>query len=653
MTDIIDIVSLDNVQFTKFQPHYQSKLVNKIKDSFTLEEQQIFLTSFYCYLNCDKDAYVIDLTKVQAWCGYTRYDNAKTVLEKVENADYKIFAPVGAGAIDSCLSSNRTGKAKRGGHNKEQILMTLDTFKRFCVKAGKKAAILHIYYIKLEAIIFKLMEEQSEDLTNQLKIKDSVIEQNEETLQKEKERILVRQNPVNTQCIYYGYIDDTNAKNERLIKFGLSNNIGQRLESHKSTYTNFRLQQVYKVTNNIAIENIIKSHPVLSPRKRIINIRGKPKVEIMSIDMEPEFEEIIAICDEQTIKEFEEVEGAKKYPRGGKRKDSRGSRAKPPVQFNIDTVIKEIIREAEYNPDNYHSTLEENEKLKLENTKKDKLIKQLEKDIKLKDKKLGVFKENKKNKTVTITDGTGNFIMYAFRIGQFRYKCGTIEVAKSKEISESLKEKFPDGEMEYVVRMSNKFTYKIAEHFMRRDLDTLKLQCFDGSIGDIKEIMDTCVLLERVFHRNDMNTVFNNLTNFHELSEPREQVNVPTSRRSPRPVNQIDPDTNVIINTFDTFEDSGSAVGCTGAAISSAVRNGTVTKGFAWRYANVSREDQYSDQPVIKVNCTTGEKTHFDTISAAKTDAGISSPGLRMRILTQLHVDGFHWIFDKDSGRYL
>ena len=90
----------------------------------------------------------------------------------------------------------------------------------------------------------------------------------------------------------------------------------------------------------------------------------------------------------------------------------------------------------------------------------------------------------------------------------------------------------------------------------------------------------------------------------------------------------------------------------TGTAIGIALREKRQCQGFLWRYSGISQEDQYSDQPVIKVSCCSGEKTYFKTISDAAKDCNISAPGLRSRILTDVHVNKYHWIFDKDSTHY-
>ena len=80
----LDIVKLiENNPITKLSNDYNVKLLTKIKENFTDFEQHLFLSSFYCYLNCDpKKDFVIDLDNVWKWLGFSQKVNAKTLLEK-------------------------------------------------------------------------------------------------------------------------------------------------------------------------------------------------------------------------------------------------------------------------------------------------------------------------------------------------------------------------------------------------------------------------------------------------------------------------------------------------------------------------------------------------------------------------------------------
>ena len=79
----IDIVNLiESNPITKFNGNYQSKLIEKVKNNFNNYEQQMFLSSFYCYLNYNKTDFVIDLDNIWKWLGFNQKFNAKRLLEK-------------------------------------------------------------------------------------------------------------------------------------------------------------------------------------------------------------------------------------------------------------------------------------------------------------------------------------------------------------------------------------------------------------------------------------------------------------------------------------------------------------------------------------------------------------------------------------------
>ena len=89
---------------------------------------------------------------------------------------------------------------------------------------------------------------------------------------------------MNTQTIYFGTIDNTNAENEKLIKFGHTNNLAARVADHHKKYTNFILAGAFRVCNKVEIENHIKAHPKIKRQIRTIEVAGKNKTEIIAYD---------------------------------------------------------------------------------------------------------------------------------------------------------------------------------------------------------------------------------------------------------------------------------------------------------------------------------------------------------------------------------
>ena len=133
--NIVDLIEHNPI--TRLTNTYQNKLLSKIKDNFNDTEQQLFVSSFYCYLNYNKTDFIIDLDTIWVWLGFSQKIRAKELLEKnfKLDIDYKIFAPQVGGAkelleknftpeIDyKCLLSlpGKQTNTGRGGHNKEKI----------------------------------------------------------------------------------------------------------------------------------------------------------------------------------------------------------------------------------------------------------------------------------------------------------------------------------------------------------------------------------------------------------------------------------------------------------------------------------------------------------------------------------------------------
>jgi hypothetical protein len=267
--NIVDLI--ENNPIARLTNTYQNKLLTKIKANFTDNEQQIFVASFYCFLNYDstKD-FVIDFDNVWKWLGFSNKANSKQLLNKqfIVDKDYKVLL----------INPNEQRKHTKGGHNKETIMLNVETFKKFCMKAGTtKADEIHDYYIRLEKTLQEVIHEESAELKLQL-------EHSENAREKIREKTLLEQFANNTQCVYYGLIDNVSDKNEKLIKFGNSNNLKTRVAMHKNTYKNFRLLNAFKVENKLQIENAIKEHVLFIERHRTITIKNKKYIEIINAD---------------------------------------------------------------------------------------------------------------------------------------------------------------------------------------------------------------------------------------------------------------------------------------------------------------------------------------------------------------------------------
>ena len=358
MQDVNIVELIEKNPITRLSNVYNNKLLNKIKENFTGFEQQLFVSSFYCYLNYDKNIdFVVDLDNVWKWLGFQQKQNAKVVLERnfKIDIDYKSAHAV-AGALLEQPKMN-------GGQNKQTIMLTIKCFKSLCLKAQtKKASEIHEYYMKMEEVLHDIVEEETDELRLQLEQKDNFIlkitetsEQEKIQLKKEKEQAIITQFPINTECIYIGTIDNTNAANEKLIKFGHSNDLKTRLNDHRKTYDNFQLITAFRVQNKVEIEGLIKTAVRIRRQIRNIEIDGKIKRELIAYDL---------------------------------------------TNFTIDKLInyiKEIIVSKTYSIDNFNKLMKEKEDLEIK-------ISELEKENELLKEKLVNRTLNKSVSAITNAD---------------------------------------------------------------------------------------------------------------------------------------------------------------------------------------------------------------------------------------------------------
>jgi hypothetical protein len=299
--NIVELIEKNPI--SKLSKAYNSKLINKIQDNFTGFEQQLFVSSFYCYLNYDKNIdFVVDLDDVWKWLGFSTKQKSEFLLEKhfKLDIDYKNLAPqVGGESSNYEKPLNLKDKQdttknikQNGGQNIKKILLTIKCFKSLCLKAQtKKAGEIHEYYMKMEEVLHQIVEEETDELRLQLEQKENIILEKDIALknskkekQKAVEQAIICQFPLNTECIYIGTIDNTNEANEKLIKFGHTNDLATRMYDHSKGYNNFALIEAFRVQNKVEIENLIKTYPKIKRQIRSIELNGKNKTEIIAYD---------------------------------------------------------------------------------------------------------------------------------------------------------------------------------------------------------------------------------------------------------------------------------------------------------------------------------------------------------------------------------
>jgi hypothetical protein len=273
---------------------------------------------------------------VWKWLGFSQKIDCKRLTEKYFTLDLD-YKNVALGLPKASVEEEKPSLTKHGGQNKQTILLTIKCFKSLCLKAQtKKASEIHEYYMKLEEVLHEIVEEETDELRLQLEQnknlileKDTTILEIKQTSKKEKqkavEQAIVVQFPVNTECIYFGTIDNVTEAGEKLIKFGHTNDLSTRLADHRKKYNNFVLVNAFRVQNKVEIENLIKNYPKIKRQIRSIEINGKNKTELIAYDVN---------------------------------------------NFTIEKLtkhIKDIIHSKTYSIDNFNRIMKENEELENEN----------------------------------------------------------------------------------------------------------------------------------------------------------------------------------------------------------------------------------------------------------------------------------------------
>lgn len=489
------------------------------------------------------------MDNVWKWLGFSRKDPCKRIIEKhfTKDIDYKILL-------------HQIVEQVHGGHNKERLLMNIETFKSLCLLANtERSKTVRKYYYKLEQTLHELLEEESKNLKEQLEEQRQQLEdkehellyhQEQTELEKEEllEKTLLSQFPVNTQCIYYGKIDNTDTVGGNLIKFGMSNNLQDRVKIHKKTYKNFRLKNAFKVANQIEIENCIKRHPVLKRRIRNIMIDDMNYRELICIDKskhDPDF----------TLEKLEDY-------------------------------IKEIIDQNQYNLENYKRLLEQNNNLQSElfkttsenNTLKETLTK-LQKQL----DKFTPTQDEVRFKTHNRIETSGGYSLFAFEcldpVQKNKFKIGLCKQATLDTRKKVYKASFENGDMKLVVNIKHPFLEKTLMYILKRYLTFINNDTFIGCLSDVQLTFSIIKRLEDIITNNDLTNIKSIIHNERDQTNTEHtDPEVPFIKKSKRSIDQIEKDTGNIIATYPSIEAAGRALGLTtGTAVGIALRN-TVNK---------------------------------------------------------------------------
>ena len=305
----LDIVNLiEKNPITKLTNVYNNKLLTKIKENFTEAEQQLFITSFYCYLNYHStNDFVIDLDNVWNWLGFSTKQKAKILLEKnfTINIDYKFL--LNQQVKQNIYNDLNIKKSGSGGYNKEFFMLTIKTFKLFCIKADtQKAKEIHEYFVKLEEILHETMEEESNELKMQLQnIQEKNKEEFNEKIKREREKILLKEFGSSGPLIYIIKVKSFDT-GEYIIKIGESRiGVQARYNEHKSNYDEILLLDCFSVIKCKEFESFLHSHDSIR-FNRVSDLEGhENERELFLVGKKLSYEMILKII-QSNIKKFNE-----------------------------------------------------------------------------------------------------------------------------------------------------------------------------------------------------------------------------------------------------------------------------------------------------------------------------------------------------------
>ena len=161
---------------------------------------------------------------------------------------------------------------KHGGQNKEQILMTINTFKKLCLKSNtKKADEIHDYFIKLEEVYHEILDEESNELRNQILQKDIQLIQ-------DRQSILLHSYHKKS-IVYLIKIC------ENLYKFGNTDNIKRRFNEHlREINKDIQLIFCIESKNNTLLEQNLKDYLKNHDYRKEKIISDKIQTELILID---------------------------------------------------------------------------------------------------------------------------------------------------------------------------------------------------------------------------------------------------------------------------------------------------------------------------------------------------------------------------------
>lgn len=188
---------------TTLSLNIQTKMVDKLNEEFTNEEQQWYIANLYMYMNYHAtNDYPINLEHVYKMIGFANKGNAMKTIKSnfAENEDYQI--------IIFRTEKNKSNETR--GRKEETVMLNIDTFKNLCMIAKtSKGKQIRKYYVKLENIYNQIIKEdimekqrQLEDQSNKVMQLQSRNDQLAKDVHLQRHNVLLREFGSHSNIVY-------------------------------------------------------------------------------------------------------------------------------------------------------------------------------------------------------------------------------------------------------------------------------------------------------------------------------------------------------------------------------------------------------------------------------------------------------------------
>ena len=254
-----------------------SKLLN---EKLNTEEQKLFVQSFQTYLHYGNDdtAFVINLDDIWQWVGFSNKGNAKTLLLKhfIENQDYTV-------SLLQLQKQVYEGEKFHGGTNKETIMITVNTFKKFCMKAStKRADEVCDYYLKMENIMHNYIIEKIEENKQKMLEMDTKLQNANFQIEVERHNVLIQ--TYSMKRVVYIMKIITFEDGSFIIKIGESENIKERVDTLSVEFKiRIIVLEIFTCEEIRAFEKFLHNYPEINKFKYSETINNKVSTELFKV----------------------------------------------------------------------------------------------------------------------------------------------------------------------------------------------------------------------------------------------------------------------------------------------------------------------------------------------------------------------------------